>query len=215
MDPRDFMHKGQLAEDEIYNYILQNLEPERMEKIKDILKSSKIDFLNYVSLREAIHLMKKGEHASVSLEKHILGLVKEKSEKSHIQILVRILKDKVLISSSDQEILNYQGIMTNFSIRGSSPGPISITRKFDDNDITLSLSPTADNQGYLLNVSLLKSLSYSVILYVNQEEWEVIRDISNKSNFESILPPNCEIELRFKQKSELLHVIGLILSSEG
>jgi hypothetical protein len=215
MNPRDFIHRGQLTENEIHAFILGSLKPKEMVRVRRIIRTSKEDFQTFVSMREAIHLVKSGPVASSRIERQVLGLAKEKSGKSHLQYLIRILKDRVLISSSDQEILNYQGVMTNFAIRGSSPGPISVTRKVEGNEITLSFIPTADEKGYMLEVQLGKPVNYSTVLFVADEEWEVIRDISKKSQFESVLPVNCELEIRFKLQGEAQYTIGVVLSSQS
>lgn len=214
MNEMDEYSRRRLSAEEIHRFITGDLSIERRGQIEMILKSSREDFEAYISLREALYLLGSGPKPSISQEKKILGMMKKNSGIPHIQISIKSFLDKILVSSSDQENLEFQGIMTDFAFRGSEPGPITITRKINGNQITLTFVPTPSGDGYSLDVSMSLEEELSVLLLVENEEWEVIRDIRHKSIFESILPLQGSLDLKFKKKGQIQFSIGIILHNE-
>ncbi len=208
------MEPNELTEEEISLYIKGELSEDRAGFVEQRIRDSKTDFLTYVSLKEALFLMGEGKMASRKETELILAKVK-KAQVPHIQIIIRFLKEKILISSSDQEELEYQGIMANFALRGSEPGPVSITRILDGREITLTLTPGAKKKDYFLTVNLKKPEKLKVILELDGEALETLGDISTKKMFETPLPKKGNIELKFSKGSKELFTVGLTLHSEG
>jgi hypothetical protein len=214
MNEENVYSRGKLTPEDLHLFIKGELKEDKMKEIEYILKTSIDDFKQYVSLKESLYLMQNGPKPSLQFKNSILGLVKKQSSIPHIQLLIKIFKDKVSVSSSDQEILEFQGIMTDFTFRGSEPGPISITRKVNGNEVTLSFTPTSDGSNYLLEVLLSKKEDLVAILYIEGEEWEVIRDLTKKSLFENSLPLHGNMELVFKKKGEVQFTIGIVLHND-
>jgi hypothetical protein len=205
---------GKVSTEELLLYIKGELKEERMKEIEFILKSSKDDFKQYVFLKEYLYFQGENIKPSAEFKESILALVKKQSFIPHLQLLIKLLKDKVSVSSSDQEILEFQGIMTDFAFRGSEPGPISITRKVNGNDVTLTFTPTNNGKNYLLNVTFSNSEFVRVILSIDDVEWEIIRNLSEKSLFDSQLPLQGDMELVFKKNADTLFTIGISLHND-
>ena len=214
MNEENLYSKGKLSAEDLHLFIKGELGDDRMREIEFILKTSIDDFKQYISIKESLYLMKKGLKPSPHFKNSILGLVKKQSSIPHIQLLIKVIKDSVSISSSDQEILEFQGIMTDFAFRGSEPGPISVTRKVNGNEVTLSFTPNMESENYLLEVTLLKEEEISALLLVEGEEWEIIRDLSKKSLFENPLPLHGSMELIFKKRGEIQYTIGIVLHND-
>ncbi|MBE7412086.1 MAG: hypothetical protein L6Q54_05620 [Leptospiraceae bacterium] len=208
------MEPKELNEKEISLYIKGELSKDRARFVEERIRNSKADFLTYITLKEAMFLMGQGKMATPKETDLILSKV-IKAQVPHIQIIIRFLKEKILISSSDQEELEYQGIMANFALRGSEPGPVSITRKLDGRDITFTLTPGAKQKEYFLSVNLKKSEKLKVVLHLDGEETETTGDISTKKMFDTPLPKKGTIELKFYKKDKELFTVGLTLHSEG
>ena len=207
------MEPNEIDEDEISLYIKGELNDKRAKIVEERIRNSKSDFQTYVSLKEAMFLMKQGRSATSGETERILSKVK-KMGTPHIQIIIRFLKEKILISSSDQEELEYQGIMANFALRGSEPGPVSITRKLDGRDITCTLSPGAKQKDYFLTVNLKKPEKLKVVLNVEGKETETIGDINLKKMFDTPIPKKGNIELLFFKNGKEIFTVGLPLHSE-
>ena len=62
----------------------------------------------YVSLKEALFMMKRGEKVTAREEASVLSLVRNQN-RSHVRIILRFLSDRVMIASSGQETLDFQG----------------------------------------------------------------------------------------------------------
>jgi hypothetical protein len=209
----DYLHKGRLSEEEILLFLQKRLSEQDMERVQEVIHNSKEDFQTYMTLLEADFLLKTEPRVTTDFSKKIKELAKSKASKPYIQLFLRFLEDKVMISSSDQEDLEYRGIMADFALRGSSPGPISITRTIDGREVVLSFTPSVDNKGYLVQTKLDNAQDLSCIMVVDEEEWEVNRNLVDKKNFDSIVPLNCHVELQFKGKGELEFTIAVRLNS--
>jgi hypothetical protein len=214
MNEENLYSREKVSTEDLHLYIKGELKEDRMKEIEFILKTSIDTFKNYLTLKESLYFMQNGIKPSLQFKNSILGLVKKQSSISHIQLLIKIVKDKVSVITSDQEILEFQGIMTDFAFRGSEPGPISITRKVKGNEVTLSFTPSSDGSNYMLEVILAKKEELVAILYIGGEEWEVIRDLSKKSLFENSLPLHGDIDLVFKKAGEIQFTIGIILRND-
>lgn len=214
MNEENLYSRGKISAEDLHLFIKGELEEYRMKEIEYTLKTSIDDFKNYLALKESLFLMQNGPKPTLQFKNSILGLVKKQSSVSHIQLIIKIVRDKISVISSDQEKLEFQGIMTDFAFRGSEPGPISITRKVNGSEVTLSFTPSSDGNNYMLEVILSKREELVAILYIEGEEWEVIRDLAKKSLFESLLPLHGNIELVFKKKGEIKFTIGIVLHNE-
>ncbi|EKJ86171.1 hypothetical protein CLV96_3900 [Leptospira meyeri] len=206
--------KKNINDDLILRYIKGKLSFEESNFVKEQIQSNRSYFVKYVSLKEALYLMDVGHEAELDERSKILGIVKAK-KMTHVQFILRFLKDKILVSASDQAELTYQGIMADFSYRGSSAGPVTITRKLDDKDITFIFTPSSDNKSVFLSVKSSDSIGLSAVLAINNVETEILDDLEKKNSFETPLAHPMEIEVIFKKKKEKVFSIGLTLHLEA
>jgi hypothetical protein len=163
-------------EEIMIRYIQGELTVIEAAEIKERIKNSKEDFMMYVSLQETLYLMKKGRDIQKIERETLLNLVTKTEKINHIQLIVRFLKDQIIISSSDQEELNYQGIMAEFAYRGSKPGPVSISREFDGVIITFIFTPSIDKKSVFLSLSIDPDSEMTAILSINHSKAETIKN---------------------------------------
>lgn len=200
-----------VTETEIQNYIEQGSQDSR---IKGHLKECRQCFHTYVSLKEALFMMKRGEKASPREVSAVLSLVKEQN-RSHVRIMFRFLKDRVMIASSGQETLDFQGFEAAFSYRGSMQGPISVTRTIGGREITIVLAPAGDDERFTVSLSLKKEEALEVSLLSEGRDLETIADLTKQKLFDASIPARGSCDLIFRKNGEEVCTVNLTLESEG
>ncbi len=201
-------------EEIMIRYIRGELSEIETSKIKERIKNSKEDFMMYVSLQEAFYLMKKGRDIQKSERDTLMNLVTKREKINHIQLIVRFLKDQIIISSSDQEELNYQGIMAEFAYRGSKPGPVSISREFDGKIITFIFTPSMDKKSVFLSLNIDPEIEMSAILSINRSEAEKIKSTLKNKSFETPIPSPSDVEVEFIKNKKSLFSVGIKFHTE-
>lgn len=201
-------------EEIMIRYIRGELSEIETSKIKERIKNSKEDFMMYVSLQEAFYLMKKGRDIQKTERDTLMNLVTKRDKINHIQLIVRFLKDQIIISSSDQEELNYQGIMAEFAYRGSKPGPVSISREFDGKIITFIFTPSMDKKSVFLSLNIDPDTEMSAILSINRSEAEKIKSTLKNKSFETPIPSPSDVEVEFIKNKKSLFSVGIKFHSE-
>ena len=201
-------------EEIMIRYIRGELSEIETSKIKERIKNSKEDFMMYVSLQEAFYLMKKGRDIQKSERDTLMNLVTKREKINHIQLIVRFLKDQIIISSSDQEELNYQGIMAKFAYRGSKPGPVSISREFDGKIITFIFTPSMDKKSVFLSLNIDPEIEMSAILSINRSEAEKIKSTLKNKSFETPIPSPSDVEVEFIKNKKSLFSVGIKFHTE-
>lgn len=182
--------------------------------IAKLIQSSKALFFQYVSLKEALFLESLGSKSTKRREDEVLQQIQEKTaHPKHIQILIRFFGEKVTVSSSDQEKMDYRGVMADFAWRGSEPGPISITRTLEGREVTITLSPGEKDQEYLLSLFASPDKGLACQLFVEGELEEELQDVSKQRFFHTPLSNHNNSELKFLEKGKIIFTIGLFLQS--
>jgi hypothetical protein len=143
-----------------------------------------------------------------------MNLVTKREKINHIQLIVRFLKDQIIISSSDQEELNYQGIMAKFAYRGSKPGPVSISREFDGKIITFIFTPSMDKKSVFLSLNIDPEIEMSAILSINRSEAEKIKSTLKNKSFETPIPSPSDVEVEFIKNKKSLFSVGIKFHTE-
>ncbi|TGM66143.1 hypothetical protein EHQ94_11135 [Leptospira meyeri] len=208
-------NSNSISEEVLYRYIEKKLSSEEMKHVEEAIRNSKETFLNYVAIKEAMYVEKIGDRASDTLKDSILKSVLLKQPKvNHIQFIIRNLVDKVMVTSSDQTVIDFFNFTTNFAHRGSKPGIISISREIDGKNIHLNLSPGESKEEYLLNVLLTPVSKISCELWVNGKLIEVLDDLTKNNYFDTPLRTIDSSELRFVEKGKTLFTFGVYLRTE-
>jgi len=213
MDTNRMEPKNNLEEIMI-RYIQGELTVIEAAEIKERIKNSKEDFMMYVSLQEALYLMKKGRDIQKTERDTLLNLVTKTEKINHIQLIVRFLKDQIIISSSDQEELNYQGIMAEFAYRGSKPGPVSISREFDGVIITFIFTPSIDKKSVFLSLSIDPDSEMRGVLSINHSKAETIKNTLKNKSFETPIPSPSDVEVEFIKNKKSLFSVGIKFHTE-
>ena len=208
------MEPNTKLEEIMIRYIRGELSEIETSKIKERIKNSKEDFMMYVSLQEAFYLMKKGRDIQKSERDTLMNLVTKREKINHIQLIVRFLKDQIIISSSDQEELNYQGIMAKFAYRGSKPGPVSISREFEGKIITFIFTPSMDKKSVFLSLNIDPDTEMSAILSINRSEAEKIKSTLKNKSFETPIPSPSDVEVKFIKNKKSLFSVGIKFHTE-
>jgi hypothetical protein len=204
------MHEH-LTEAEIQNYIQEGA---RNTQVAGHLKECRSCFHTYVSLREALFYMKTGTPATRAEESQVLSLVHAQN-RSTIQIVLRFLKDRVLVSSAGQETLDFNGVSAVFNYRGDQlQGPISITRTIGDREVTIVLTPSGGGEHFYVSVSLKKPEPLEVSLLVKGTEIEIIPDVSKQAMFDTNIDARGECTLVFRKDGQEVVNVGLSLENE-
>lgn len=204
-----------ISDDLLRDYIQGKLAIELSKSIADLIKTSKSVFLQYVSLKEALFLESIGKKSDYKKEDEILNLILPNAMKNsnHIQILIRFWNDKVTISSSDQEEMDYRGLMADFAWRGSEPGPISVTRKLRGREVTITLSPGERVDEHLLSLFVDPEKGLSCELYIEGKLSESLENLSKNRFFHTPILTTESSELKFIEKGNTIFTIGLFLQS--
>ena len=200
-----------LTDQELQSYIEGQLDAAGVHRVESVLRKSAGDFRRYLALKETLYLGRIGKQPDDAEREKIMKILP--MERPHLQILLSFLKDRVVMSSSDNESLGYQGLQADFSFRDSEAGPISITRTIEGRELKFVLTPE-DEHLVRLSVLIEPPEKLSVSLVIRDEEVESITDLSRNPDFSSFLPRNGEVELKFRRKGEVIFTVGFTLRSE-
>ncbi len=204
------MTRKHLTETEIQGYI----EGSEDSVLKAHLQECKDCFHTYVSLKEALFMMKRGEKVTAREEAAVLSLVRSQN-RNHVRIILRFLGDRVLIASSGQETLDFQGFEAAFSYRGSNlQGPISVTRKVGDREITVVLVPDSDGKRFTVSLSLKEDENLEVSLFSGGEELEIIPDLTKQKLFDATIPSRGSCDLVFRKEGAEVCTVNLTLETD-
>lgn len=204
------MNRKHLTETEIQDYIEGNQNSAAKEHLRDCTEC----FHTYVSLKEALFMMERGEKASTREEATVLSMVRSQSH-SHVRIILRFFKDRVQIASSGQETLDFHGLQAAFNYRGDHlQGPISVTRRVGEREITIVLAPDGSDGYFTVTVMLQPDEPLEVALISENRELETIHDLSRQKMFDASIPARGSSDLIFRKHGQEVCTVNLTLQSE-
>lgn len=177
-------------------------------------------FQSYMNMREAIFLQKGGEKIPTKMRDAVLQRIRD-TKQSHISIIVRFLKDKIIVFSGDQDSLSYQGLKASYAFRDSGEnilsrsqeGPISISRVIQEREVTLTIHPLTQKDKIGLALLVSPSEVLQAIVTFDGEVCETIDDISRQSMLSTQFPRQGELDIQFLKKKETIFTITLSLEA--
>lgn len=177
-------------------------------------------FQIYMNMRAAIFLQKGGEKIPAKMKDSLLQRMRE-SRQSHISIIVRFLKDKIIVFSGDQDSLSYQGLKATYAFRDgeedilsrSQEGPISITRVIQGREVTLTIHPQASKDKIGLSLLVKPTEALQATVSFDGEVCENIADISRQSMLSTHLPRQGELDIMFTKNNQTIFTITLNLEA--
>lgn len=212
------MSDKHLNEKELSDYLAAMVPNTERGRVERHLKLCSSCFQTYMNMREAIFLQKSGEKISTKLRDALLQKIRD-TKQSHISIIIRSLKDKIIVFSGDQDSLSYQGLKASYAFRDgkdnllsrSEEGPISITRTIEEREVTLTVHPLAQREKIGLSLTVKPSDKLKAVILFNGEECEAIEDITHQSMLSTQLPRQGELDIYFSKNGETLFTIALTL----
>jgi len=179
------------------------------------LKECRKCFGRYFSMKEAYMMLDSAADKATPAETQAVLSMVHGQNRNHVRIILRFVKDRVLLSSSGQEQLDFQGFEASFNYRGDSlQGPVSITRTIGDRKITIVLTPDKTTGQFLVSVALSEEEKLQVTLFSEGNEIETILDLTKQKMFDAAIPARGVADLIFKKDREELCTINLILKSD-
>lgn len=204
-----------ITEETLLEYIKGNLTAEETAIVENSLRESKETFLKYVSLKEALFLESKGKKVSKETEDKIISSLLPKKESNYLRILVRYRKDQVVVTTSDQNALDFRSMMSEFEGVPSEPGPVKITRKFIDRELTLAILPSEHSDEQLLSLTLSNNEGIKAELFVDGKIADRIEDLSKRQLFLPYINSSNSVEIKLIKDDKTLFTIGLFLQIES
>ncbi|MCB1193857.1 MAG: hypothetical protein KDK90_25705 [Leptospiraceae bacterium] len=210
------MSISKLVEQDITDEILQDyingdLGSDVRIQLESVLKSSKSIFFRYMEIKETLFLEKKGPHPTKEREDELLKTIQTKKTISHLLIRILLAKDKVSISYSDQETLDFRGVMADFAWRGSEAGPLTIVRIIDNHEVSLQLVPGERKEEYFLSVKCDPYQDLSCQLYVNERMMEENSRLNLGNFFANPILSTEDSELKFVKGGNILFTVSIFL----
>ncbi|EQA46040.1 hypothetical protein LEP1GSC050_2827 [Leptospira broomii serovar Hurstbridge str. 5399] len=203
-----------ISEDVLLQFINGLLSYEEAEAVEILLRNSKETFLKYISLKETLFLESKGKKISKEMEDKIISSILPKRESNFLRILVRYKKEQVFVTSSDQAALAFEGFMTEFNGISSASGPISISRKIIDREVTLIVQPGDNLEERLLSLNIERSKGIKAELFVDSQLSDRIEDLSQRQLFLPSINSSNSVEIKLIEEGKVFFTIGLFLQIE-
>ncbi|MCG6192297.1 hypothetical protein LFX25_03460 [Leptospira sp. FAT2] len=201
-----------ITEEFLRNYIENKLSAEDRELVEYSLRESKETFLKYVSLKEALFLESKGQKIPKEVEDRLISSILPKKESNYLRILVRFKGDQVVVTTSDQNALDFRSII--MSGDPSKQGPVSISRKILDRELTLTVLPSDHPEEQLLSLSLTKNEGVTAELFVDGVISDRIENLTNRQLFLPNINSSNSVEIRLIESEKVIFTLGLYLQIE-
>jgi len=214
------MSNNHLNNKELSAYLSGTVSNTVRDDIAGHLKECTDCFQLYMNMREAIFLQKGGEVIPAKMRDSLLQRIRE-TKQSHISIIVRFLKDKIVVFSGDQDSLSYQGLKASFAFRDvtediltqSKEGPISITRVIEEREVTITIHPLPQKNKIGLSLLVKPTESLQASVSFDGEVCETIPDIAKQSMLSTQLPRQGELDIKFSKQNQTIFTITLNLES--
>lgn len=199
------------------SYIRGQLPEKEHEALEKRLRGDKQLFRVYTELKEGLFWQQQDMQPSAELKQAVQKMVEqEQSRPSYpfVRIIIRFLKDSVMVSSAGQDNLDFNGVMAKFAYRGDShAGPITINRNINGHEVNIVLTPIPNSRRFLLAVNLADSEGVQASLKEDGEELETLQDLAQERMFRSQIQSRGKVELIFARGGEELFAVELSLES--
>jgi len=210
-----FNREEDVTDEILQKYVEGTLEAWIIPEVDKFIKKSKDVFQRFVEIKEMHFYNSIGKPISKEMESSVLKMLpKTKSIISHLVIRIRFLTDKVVVSSSDQEEMDYIGIMAEYAWRSSEPGSITIKRKINGEEVSFELIPGERNHEFLLAVESQPGKNMDCELIEKTSVIEILKDVSSKKTFQHPVSSTVKTDLQFIQNSKVAFTISLFLMNE-
>ncbi|EKR16761.1 hypothetical protein [Leptospira interrogans] len=203
-----------ITEEFLRRYIENKLSAEDRNLVEYSLRESKETFLKYVSLKEALFLESKGQKIPKEVEDRLISSILPKKDSNYLRILVRFKDNQVVVTTSDQNALDFRSIIMNAEGSPSKQGEVSISRKILDRDLTLTILPSDHREEQLLSLSLTKSEGIMAELFVDGEISDRIEDLSRRQLFLPNINSSNSVEIKLVENGKVIFTLGLYLQIE-
>ncbi|WP_225740612.1 hypothetical protein [Leptospira interrogans] len=170
--------------------------------------------MKYVSLKEALFLESKGQKIPKEVEDRLISSILPKKDSNYLRILVRFKDNQVVVTTSDQNALDFRSIIMNAEGSPSKQGEVSISRKILDRDLTLTILPSDHREEQLLSLSLTKSEGIMAELFVDGEISDRIEDLSRRQLFLPNINSSNSVEIKLVENGKVIFTLGLYLQIE-
>lgn len=205
---------------ELSRYLMGSASVAARGEIERHLKACSDCFQLYMNMREAAFLQKGSEQISPKMRAAVLQRIRE-GQQSHVSVIVRFLKDQVIVFSGDQDTLSYQGIkatyafrdVENISMTPSREGPVSITRVINERELTLTIFPRPQADKVGLSVLIKPSEHLRATVSFEGEVCETIDDISRQSMLRSEFPKQGNLNITFARGEHTAFTVSLQLET--
>ncbi|EKR15280.1 hypothetical protein M9Y90_18530 [Leptospira interrogans] len=205
----------EISEELLLRYVEGQLSDEEMNRVETAIRRNKETFLKFVSIKEVIFLESIGSKISSENADKIIESSLPENDPNYLRILVRVWKDRVVISTSDQNDLVYRGLMAEFKDPGSEPGPVSITRKIKGKEFTFILVPGETPGEQYIGLTLNDTEKLYAELWLERQFIERIDELGPKKFFNNPLRSTQSVEIRFfNNKNERIFSVGFFLQEE-
>ncbi|QOI53263.1 hypothetical protein [Leptospira interrogans] len=203
-----------ITEEFLRRYIENKLSAEDRNLVEYSLRESKETFLKYVSLKEALFLESKGQKIPKEVEDRLISSILPKKDSNYLRVLVRFKDNQVVVTTSDQNALDFRSIIMNAEGSPSKQGEVSISRKILDRDLTLTILPSDHREEQLLSLSLTKSEGIIAELFVDGEISDRIEDLSRRQLFLPNINSSNSVEIKLIENGNAIFTLGLYLQIE-
>ncbi|MCC5813892.1 MAG: hypothetical protein JJT78_03990 [Leptospira sp.] len=210
-----FTKEEQVTDDILEQYIEGTLEVWKRPEVEKFIQKSKTVFLRYVEIKDMLFYKSVGKPMSKEMEAMLLDKLPTPNRiLNHLVIRIRFLKDKIVVSSSDQEEMDYLGIMAEYAYRSSEPGSITIKRKINGEEVSIELIPGERPQEFFLGVESNPGKNMNCELYEKEKLLETLVDVSRLKIFEHPVASTNKTDLHFLQGGNVVFTISVFLMSE-
>ncbi|PJZ28307.1 hypothetical protein [Leptospira kmetyi] len=203
-----------ITEEFLRRYIENKLSAEDRNLVEYSLRESKETFLKYVSLKETLFLESKGQKIPKEVEDRLISSILPKKDSNYLRVLVRFKDNQVVVTTSDQNALDFRSIIMSGEGSPSRQGEVSISRKILDRDLTLTILPSDHREEQLLSLSLTKSEGVMAELFVDGEISDRIEDLSRRQLFLPNINSSNSVEIKLIENEQVIFTLGLYLQIE-
>lgn len=210
-----FNREEEITDEILQKYVEGSLEAWIRPEVEKFIQKSKDVFQRYVEIKEMLFYESIGKPISKEMENKVLNMIPKKlNSLNHLVIRIRFLTDKVVVSSSDQEEMDYLGIMAEYAWRSSEPGSITIKRKMGGEEISIELIPGERSQEFLLAIQSIPGKDLDCELCEKSQAIEKLKNVSSRQVFQLPVRSTNKTDLNFIRNSETVFTVSVFLMQD-